>query len=204
MKPLTKKEISRLKKYNTPIKVQDLLNSLRYNFCKNGDTVKSPAKTLRTKTAHCFEGALLGAYLLSLQGHPPLIMHLMTTKDDLEHVIAPFKQNGFWGALSKTNHVMLGYRDPVYKNIRELVMSYFHEYFTDKGKKSLRKYSSPLNLNVFEKTWSYEEEDLWGIDEELDKKKHFHILPANSPVLRKADSLEIRVGKILQWKRIGN
>ena len=149
MTPFTKKEIATLKKYNTPAKVQDLLNSLKYNFCEKGDTVKSPANTFRTKNAHCFEGALLGAYTLSLQGHKPLLMCLKATEDDLDHVIAPFKKNGLWGALSKTNHAVLRYRDPVYKNIRELAMSYFHEYFTDNGKKTLRQYSEPLDLAIF-------------------------------------------------------
>src|SRR3989344_618593 len=139
-----KKENALMRKLNTSAKVQDFLNRLPFNLEKKGETLKSPLLVIREGKAHCFEGALLGAYILSLHGFPPLILHLKTTKEDYEHVIAPFRVNGFWGALSKTNHSALRYRDAIYKNIRELVMSYFHEYFLDNGIKTLRKYSQPL------------------------------------------------------------
>jgi hypothetical protein len=199
----TKKEIALIKKINTPAKAQDFLNSLKFNFEKNKIlTLKSPIMVLRTRNAHCIEGAILGAYLLSLNGFKPLILHLQTTKDDFDHVIAPFKQNGLWGALSKTNHGVLRYREPVYRSIRELVMSYFHEYFLDNGIKTLRKYSKPLDLRVFEDGWEVEEDDLFGIDEELDKIKHYEIAPKkNFDNLRKADKIERDMGKIMEYKR---
>jgi hypothetical protein len=200
----TKKEIDLMQKLNTPTKVQDFLNSLKFNFEEKGETVKSPVTVLRTKSAHCIEGAILGAYILSLHGFKPLILHLETEKKerDFDHVISPFKQNNLWGALSKTNHTVLRYREPVYKNVRELVMSYFHEYFLDNGKKTLRKYSKPLNLNIFEKGWETEENDLWGIDEELDKIKHYDILSKKEiKNLRKADVVEIKAGKIVEYSK---
>ena len=145
---------------------------------------------------------LLGAYVLSLQGFTPYLMHLKTTKGDYDHVIAPFKVRGLWGALSKTNHAVLRYREPIYKNIRELAMSYFHEYFLDNGEKTLRQYSALLNLNTFEKDWATHRQDLWGIDRELDKIKHYDIVPKHHiKKLRKADKAEIKAGKIVEWKR---
>lgn len=200
----SKKEESLLKKLNTPAKVQDFLNSLKFNFETDGkDTLKSPIMTLRAGNAHCIEGAILGAYILSLHGFKPLIMHLETIKDkDFDHVVVPFQQDGLWGALSKTNHAVLRYREPVYKNIRELVMSYFHEYFLDDGMKTLRRYSRPLNLNIFEKDWFKEDGDLWGIDEELDKIKHYDIAPKKVfQKLRKAEKIEIEAGKISEYKK---
>ncbi len=195
-----KKEKTLIQRLNTPAKVQDYLNGLKFNFEEGGETLKSPIMVLRSKNAHCIEGAVFGAYILSSHGFPPLILHLEATKGDYDHVIAPFKVKGFWGALSKTNHAVLRYREPVYKNIRELVMSYFHEYFLDNGKKTLRKYSKPLNLNIFEKGWELEEGDLWGIDEELDKIKHYDILPiSHIKNLRKADKIEIKAGKIVEF-----
>lgn len=174
----TKKEIALMKRLNTPAKVQDFLNGLRFNFEEKGETLKSPVMVLRKKNAHCMEGAILGAYMLSLHGFPPLILHLQTTKDDFSHVITPFKQYSLWGALSKTNHAVLRYREPIYKNIRELVMSYFHEYFLNKnGKKTLRRYSELFNLNVFGKDWATTENELWYIDKALDKVKHYDVLP---------------------------
>lgn len=181
--------------------MQDFLNKLRFNFERGGETLKSPLFTLRHKSAHCFEGALLGAYILSRHGFKPLLMHLQATQGDYDHVIAPFRVRGLWGALSKTNHAVLRYREPVYKNIRELAMSYFHEYFLDNGRKTLRRYSAPLNLNRF-KNWPTAERDLWQIDKALDKVKHHNIVPQSyRKRLRKADRVEIQAGKIVEWKK---
>ena len=191
-----------MKKLDTPAKVQGFLNTLPFNLEEKGETLKSPLYSLRTRKIHCFEGALLGAYILSIHGYKPLLLHLKSTDEDYDHVIVPFKINGFWGALSKTNHAVLRYREPIYKSIRELAMSYFHEYFLDNGKKTLRQYSRPLNLNIFEKDWPVSGGDLWGIDEELDKIKHYDMLPRSmSKKLRKADKIEIEAGKIVEFKR---
>jgi len=198
----SKKEKALMRKLNTPSKVQDFLNKLRFNFEKDGQTLKSPLFVLRKRNAHCMEGALLGYYILSLNGFKPYLLHLRTTSEDYEHVVTVFKQNGLWGAISKTNHAVLRYREPIYKNIRELVMSYFHEYFLFNGKKTLRQYSKPLDLNVFEKDWPTHRQDLWGIDEELDKIKHYDILPKSAiRTLRKADKIEIQAGKIEEYKK---
>ena len=206
MTSFTKKEKILLKKLNTPAKAQDFLNSLKFNFEKDGKrnihTCRSPLFTLRAGKAHCLEGAMLGAYILSLHGFPPLLLHLKTTKDDYDHVVTPFKIDGLWGALSKTNHAVLRYREPIYKNARELVMSYFHEYFLDNGRKTLRQYSKLVNLNTCEKGWETHRQDLWGIDEELDKIKHYDIIPKKAlKNLRKVDKVEIIAGKVVEYKK---
>lgn len=206
----THKEKELFRKLNTPAKVQDYLNSLKFNFEKGGETLRSPLFAMRAGEAHCFEGALLGAYILSLHGFKPLVMHLKASNRDYSHVVAPFKINGYWGALSKTNHAVLRYREPVYKNIRELAMSYFHEYFLNDGTKTMEAYSQPMNLNDFEEGWEKMEGDLWGIDEELDKVKHYLVshglqgkgrkISMGKFKLRKADKIEIMAGKILQHR----
>lgn len=202
MNSFTSKEKNLFKKLNTPAKVQDFLNGLKFNFEKDGETLKSPLFSLRAKKVHCLEGAILGAYILSLHGLKPYLMHLKANKTDYDHVVAPFKVGNFWGALSKTNHAVLRYREPVYRNIRELAMSYFHEYFLNDGEKTLRQYSKLLNLNNFEKNWMFLEGDLWGIDQELDKIKHYDIVPkSHIKKLRKADKIEIEAGKIVEWKK---
>ncbi len=196
------KEKALLKKLSTPALVQDFLNSLPFNFEPKGETLKSPLFTLRAGNAHCFEGALLGAYILSLHGFKPAIIHLESTNDDYDHVVTVFKLNGLFGALSKTNHAVLRYREPVYKNIHELVMSYFHEYFLDNGLKTLRRYSEPLYLNKFGKEWITSDKNLWDIDKKLDRVKHYDILPKTYiKKLRKADKIEIEAGKITEWNK---
>ncbi len=202
MPDFSKKEIILMQKLNTPAKVQDFLNCLKFNFEKKRETLKSPLFSLRVRNIHCLEGALLGAYILSLHGHRPYLMHLKASQEDYDHVVAPFKMGRFWGALSKTNHAVLRYREPVYKNIRELAMSYFHEYFLDNGQKTLRQYSELLNLNGFEKNWATLKGDLWGIDEELDKIKHYDLVPRSYlKKLRRADKIEIQAGKITEFKK---
>lgn len=203
-----KKEIALMQKLNTPAKVQDFLNDLKFNFEKparrggGGQTLKSPLFTLRIREAHCLEGALLGAYILSLHGFTPYLMHFKVVKGDYDHVVVPFKINGLWGALSKTNHAVLRYREPIYKNIRELAMSYFHEYFLDDGRKTLRQYSALLNLNIFENNWMVQDGNLWGIDQELDKIKHYDIVPKSyTKKLRKVDKIEIEATKIVEFKK---
>jgi hypothetical protein len=199
----TKKEKALMKKLNTPEKVQDFLNSLNFNFEKDKrQTLKSPILVLRKGNAHCTEGAILGAYILSLHGFTPYLMHLKTIKGDYDHVVTPFKVRGLFGALSKTNHAVLRYREPIYPNIKALALSYFHEYFLDDGRKTLRQYSELLDLDTFEDSWPFVEDDLWGIDQELDKIKHYDII--SKPYikkLRKADKVEIKAGKIVEQKR---
>lgn len=203
MNSFTKKELVLFKKLNTPAKVQDFINTIPFNFEHDGkDTIKSPLRVLRENNAHCIEGAILGAYILSLHGYKPLVMNLRTTKHDMNHVIVPFKINGHWGALSKTNHGVLRYRDPIYKTIRELVMSYFHEYFLNDGTKTLRSYSGLVNLNDFEKGWEVMDEDLWGIDEELDMVRYYDIAPKQIlQKLRKADLVERKASEMVQYKK---
>ena len=196
----TPKEISLIKKLNTPAKVQDYLNAISFNFEEKGSTLKSPLFVMRTGKAHCLEGAILGAYILSLHDFTPYLMVLKASRKDFDHVVAPFKIGGFWGALSKTNHAVLRYREPIYKSIRELALSYFHEYFLNNGRKTLRQYSALLNLNDFEDDWPTHRQDLWGIDEELDKIKYYNIIPKNYlKKLRLADKVEIKAGKIIEW-----
>ena len=202
MNCFTKKEKILLQKLNTPAKVQDFLNGLSFNFEKHSETLKSPILTLRSKNAHCFEGALFGAYVLSIHGFTPYLMHLKAIDGDYDHVVVPFKMGHFWGALSKTNHAVLRYREPIYKNIRELALSYFHEYFLDNGEKTLRQYSALLNLNTLKKDWITAEKNFWFIDKKLDKIKHYNIVPKfYIKKLRKADPIEIGAGKIVDWKK---
>ncbi len=201
-----KKELDMLKKLNTPRKIQDFLEEFEINFEEGGDTCKSPRVILKTRKAHCVEGAMLAAVILKINGHKPLVVDLTSNKKDYDHVIAVFKQDGLWGAISKTNHASLKYRDPIYKSIRELVLSYFNEYFLDSGKKTLRSYTMPVDLSRFDKlNWVTSEKDVWFIPEYLGKIKHIPIVNKKQIFnLRKADPIEIEAGRIIQWKKDGN
>ena len=199
----TKEEYNFLRKLNTPIKIQDFLNKLEMNFEEHGDTCFSPCTVLQQKKAHCIEGALLAAAILRLHGHPPLILDLEATDDDFDHVIALFKKENYWGAIGKTNHAVLRYREPIYKTIREIVMSFFHEYFLNSnGKKTLRAYSKPVNLSKFDKyNWINSADHVWFIPEYLTKIKHTKILNKSQiHSLRKADKIERKACEIIEYE----
>ncbi|KKU49045.1 MAG: hypothetical protein UX68_C0004G0031 [Parcubacteria group bacterium GW2011_GWA2_46_9] len=133
----------------------------------------------------------------------PLLLDLKTVKKDDYHVVAVFKRHSLWGAISKTNHAVLRYREPLYRNIHELVMSYFHEYFMNDGKKTLKEYSRPINLARFiKRNWTITEDDVWYISDYLDQVPHYKILNcSNAATLRRADPIEIRAGKLVRERR---
>ncbi len=200
---LTEREIKIFKKLNTPAKIQDFINTLSPNFERNGETCSSPRVTLSRGTAHCLEGAYLAAAILWFHGEKPLLLDLKSGKKDFDHVVTLFKRDGMWGAISKTNHAVLRYREPVYKSVRELAMSYFHEYFTNHdGKKTLESFSKPYNLKKFGTGWITSTEDLWNIGALLDASPHISIVSKRiSKQLRKADPIEIEAGKLVEYKK---
>lgn len=195
---LNKKNIELFQKLNTPEHIQDFLNAIPFNF---SDSLSSPGETIRRKSAHCLEGALLAAAVLWYWGYQPRLLDLRSKKGDDDHVVALFKKGAYWGAISKTNHAVLRYRDPIYRSIRELAMSYFHEYFLNaSGEKTLIDYSVPFSLKRFGVSWLNDEEDLWYIGEALDNAAHVRFVPRGTR-LRKADQVERKAGRIVEWER---
>lgn len=191
-----------LKKLKNPQQIQDFLNTLPFNFEKRGETYRGVVRTLESGEAHCFEGALVAAYALKQMGYKPLLLDLRASNKDIDHVVALFKKDGFWGAISKTNHAVLRYREPIYKSVRELAMSYFHEYFLKNGQKTLRSFSKPFNLDKSKIDWVNSNEQLFELMEKLDNSPHLDIL-TNKQIknLRKADKIEIKTGEIVEYKK---
>lgn len=162
----------------------------------------SPRRVLRERKAHCIEGAFFSAAVLWFHGNKPLVMNLRATADDYDHVIALYRFHGYWGAISKTNHVGLRFRDPVYKTIRELAMSYFHEYLHDDGRKTLRAYSCPVDMRDFGKDWVTSEDNLYDISESIQDVRHFPIAPtANIRLARPTDKMERLANRFIEWKK---
>jgi hypothetical protein len=197
---LTREEGDVLRALRTPEDIQQFIIGLHANFEEEGDTLRSVRGVLRHRKAHCIEAAFTAACALWLQGLPPLLLDL-TAKGDSDHVIAVFKRGGGWGAISKSNHVWLRWRDPVYRSPRELVMSYFHEY-TNKQRKSLRTYSLPVDLRRFPTDlWVTNDEDCWDVGAALCDVKHFRILtPAQARRLLPRDETELRADDLVQYE----
>lgn len=198
---LDHKEWQLLKSLNNPRKIQDFVNSLKFNFEKRGETHRSVCEVLKHREAHCFEGALVAAAALWINGFKPLLLDLKSIQPDFDHVVALFKVRGYWGAISKTNHAVLRYREPVYKNVRELVMSYFHEYFLRDGTKTLRSFSRSFSLSkVPIDIWITGKENLAWLAHKLDKSPHAQILSQKQiKNLRKADEIEIKAGEVKEY-----
>jgi len=174
---LSKEEGAILRRLSRPEKIQSFLDhDLGYNKEHEGETCRSPRRVLRDRVAHCMEGALLAAAALRLNGHRPLIVDLEAVRDD-DHILAVFKEHGHWGAIAKSNYAGLRFREPIYRSVRELAISYFEHYYNVAGEKTLRAFSRPVNLSRFDQLgWMTTEEDLWVIGEYLGTISHTSIL----------------------------
>lgn len=166
-------EIRRLRSLNTPHKIQKFLNGLPYH---HADTAWSPRRVLRERTAHCLEGALFAAAALRVNGYAPLIMDLEAVQDT-DHVLAVYRVDGHWGTIAKSNFSGLRFREPVYRTIRELAMSYFDDYFNYRGERTLRGYCKPIDLRRFDRIdWMTTEKSVWAVPELLLEIPHIPLI----------------------------
>jgi hypothetical protein len=166
-------ELRAMRAFKSPAGIQRFLDELPYHLA---GTAWSPRTVLREKTAHCLEGAIFAAASLRVLGFPPLILDLEADKDT-DHVLAVFKLRGHWGAIAKSNFAGCRYREPVYRTIRELALSYFNIYFNLRGERTLRRYSRPVNLARFDnRHWMTTEKDVWFIAEYLCDVPHQPLL----------------------------
>ena len=169
----TPAELRTIRAMKDPNGVQQFLNSLPYHLAP---TCWSPRKVLRERTVHCLEGAIFGAAALRVLGYPPLLWDLEAERDT-DHVLAIFRHNGCWGAVAASNFAGCRYREPVYRTLRELAMSYFNLYFNLRRERSLRRYSNPVNLKRFDHlSWMTSEKEVWFIPNYLCEIPHKPLL----------------------------
>jgi hypothetical protein len=185
-------EFAILQGLKTPVRVQAFLDSeVGYNQEPQGATCRSPRRVLRDRLAHCMEGALFAAAALRVHRFPPLLLDLEGIRDD-DHVLAIFRQHGHWGAIAKSNFSGLRFREPVYRTLRELAMSYFEHYYNLAGEKTLRTYSRPVQLRRFDRLgWMTAEEDVWAIPEYLTGIPHRALL--NPELTRRLNRVDARL-----------
>ena len=196
---LTKAEFALLRRLDTPRKIQEFVLGLGQNFEERGETCYSVRQVLDMRKAHCIEGAMVAACAFWVHGEPPLLLDMRAVRD-FDHVVALFRRQGRWGAISKTNGVFLRSRDPVYSSLRELAMSYFHEYCNRREHKTLREYSLPYDLRrVHPRIW-VTGDHAWKVAEALDDVRHFKLM--NGRHLREVtrrDPLERRAARLYQF-----
>jgi hypothetical protein len=173
---LNQDELATLRALSTPDRVQAYLDGLVYNLEKDGQTIRSPRRVIRDGTAQCAEGAFFAAAAFRVNGRPPLIVDLVAVRDD-DHVIAVYRDGGLWGSVGVSKFAGLRFRSPVYRTIRELVMSYFDHYYNWDGERTLRGFSRPISLAQFDRIgWMTTEDDLWPVVEYLEAISHTKVM----------------------------
>ena len=202
---LSRRERSVLERCSTTRALQAYIDSIPINEERNGDTCYTVREVLRHRCAHCIEAALVAACALWLRGEAPLLLDLRARRD-FDHVVALFRRNGLWGAISKSNHVQLRGRDPVYRSLRELAMSYFHEYHNALGERSLREYSRAFDLRrLSPELWVSGTNGAWEVERQLDGTRHYRLFPsAQDRLLSPIDAMERKSKRILEYPGVAH
>ena len=200
---LSQREFATLDRLTTPQKIQAFINAIPINHEIGGETVLSVREVLRQRRAHCIEGAMVAAAALWVHGEPPLVMHLDCHESDFPHVVALFRRRGYWGAISKTNGAPLRYRDPIYRTLRELALSYFHEYSNKRGQKTLRSYSNWYDMRrVPVEEWVTNTKSCWETHDLLTDLRHFPLITKRQErLLTRRDKFERQAGKMVEYPK---
>ncbi len=198
---LTKKEKRVIESLTSPLKIQAFLDSIEYS---EEERYRSPLTVLRDKKGHCFDGALFAAAMLQRIGHPPLIADIIPNENDDDHLLALYKVSGHWGAVAKSNYSGLRFREPIHRTLRELILTYFEDFFNSLGEKTMRAYTRPLDLRTFDHlSWTTSDASMDAIAEKLDKIRRFK--PITQSMIRGlsfADQRSVQAG-LLGAKREG-
>ncbi len=190
---LQKKELKVFSRLTSPVKIQSFLDSLPYS---SEERYRCPRSVLQDHKAHCYDGAVFAAAAMHMIGYPPLLVEMLPNDRDDDHILAVFRQRNCWGAVAKSNFVGLRYREPVYRNLRELIMSYFESYYNIAGERTLLGYTAPLNLNRFRKLdWLVHDSALDVIGDALNDVQKYRIMtPAMIRKLTRVDKRSYKAG----------
>jgi hypothetical protein len=182
-----------LQALTTPQQVQAFLDEIEYSA---DSFYRSPIQVLRERKGHCFDGALFAAAVMRRLGYPPLILEMLPNERDDDHLLALFRVGRNWGAVAKSNFVGLRFREPVYRSLRELVMSYFEHYYNVNREKTLRGYTVPLRLDRFDHlNWLSDSGSLDAVADGLDRLRRFSLLdPDSTACLNLVDERSYRTG----------
>jgi hypothetical protein len=191
----TPREAAFLRRLSPPWRIQKFLDEIDYD--KPGKSCRSPRRVLRERRVMCLDAAIFGAAALRMQGYPPLVLDLEAVHDD-DHVLAIFRERGHWGAIGRSNFSGLRFREPIFRTLRELALSYFESYFNLRREKTLRRYSVSCDLSRFDRRgWMTSEEDLWYISDHLFTIRHFRILtPRMERALSSVDARMFEAGLV--------
>jgi hypothetical protein len=200
---LTKAEFALLQRLSTPQKIQAYVNTIPTNHEIGGETIHSVRSVIHHRRAHCIEGAMFAACALWVHGDAPLVMRLNCADSDYPHVVALFRRSTGWGAISKTNGAVLRYRDPIYRSLRELALSYFHEYADKHGRKTLRSYTRAFDMRRFSvERWVVNGNDCQEVEDTLSRLPSSPLVSVQQRrVLTRLDPFQRKSFKLVQYPR---
>jgi hypothetical protein len=201
---LTRAEFALLRRLGTPQSIQAFVNAIPINHEVEGETILSVRRVLSQRRAHCIEAAFVAACALWIHGEPPLVMHLDCERSDDPHVVALFRRHGAWGAISKSNGAHLRHRDPIYRSLRELALSFFHEYFDKRGRRTLRSYSIAFDLRRIDPAlWITQEQMCEEANARLARLRHYALVsPHHRLRLSRLDAFEQRAATMVEYPRL--
>lgn len=186
---------------STPTKIKDFLDSIPFNSEYDGESCMSAYRVAQTKKAHCLEAGFFAAACLWTQKRDPIVVSLKALLPDDDHIITLYTEKGLYGAISKASHPVLRHRDPIYRSVREIVMTYVHEYFLfTTGVKTMVGYTKPINLRRYGLRWITAPDDLWDIAERIYDTPVLNVIPPGvRKSLRPVSSFELAVFNALEW-----
>ena len=201
--PLTAREFALLRRLDSPQKVQRFVNAIPINHEIGGETLLSVREVLGQRRAHCIEAAFVAAAAMWIHGDPPLVMHMDCDSSDDPHVVSLFRRIGRWGAVSKSNGAHLRYRDPIYRSLRELAMSYFHEYFNKRGRRTLRSYSVSFDLRRLDpELWVTSQQPCVEANARLAGLRHYPLVAGSQErLLSRLDAFEREAAKMVEYPK---
>ena len=147
--------------HQSPEKVQHFLRSIPYNRELDGQTCYSFRRALKENRAHCLEGALVAAVILEQHGYPPILVSI-ESQDKLDHVLLLFKRNNRYGSVARSRDIGLHGRKPVFRTVRDLVMSYFEPYIDNTGRITGYGVASLYELGSYD--WRVSERNVWKVE----------------------------------------
>ena len=184
---LTPAELDLLRSLDSPVKIQAFLSTISYSV---DPIYRCPLRVLRERVGHCFDGALFAAAALYRIGYPPLILEIIPNAHDDDHLLAVFKFRGHWGAIGQSNFANLRYRDPVFRSLRELAMSYFPFYFNVKGENTMLGYRKPIDFSIHDKLdWMTSDANLDFVADDMERYTTYRVVSDDMlPYIAAADA----------------
>lgn len=158
-----------MRAHPTPHTVQRLLRALPYNWERNGETLRTFRGVVRHWEAHCLEAVLTAATILEQYGYPPAVLDL-ESQDDLDHEVFVFRRGGRWGAVAGSRDPGLFGRPPVFRTIRDLVMSYIYPYVNETGR--IVGYGLGHLDELVRCNWRLGERNVWEVQRALIRMPH--------------------------------